>query len=129
MAEEQTSPSGATSQPNGAAHAEPAAAVERQPTLREIAEAAYDEVTAPEEGAGQQPPAAQQEAQPRDERGRWAAKEPPATGEQPPEQATQPRENVEGQKPTEAVTQPAAPAAVSSEAPANWPAADRETFN
>lgn len=116
---DQDNPSGAT-QPNGVAHEEQPAKL----SIRDIAEAAYDEITAPEEGAdGQQPPA-EGSTQPRDERGRYAPKD-AATGEQPAKEPTQPREP-EGQQ-QEVPTQPA-PVAASSEAPANWPAADRETF-
>jgi hypothetical protein len=123
MAEDQNS--GATARPNGAAHDEA-----QQPaklSIREIAEAAYDEITAPDEaGAEQQPPAeGEQATQPRDERGRFASKD-EKPGEQPTDTSTQPRED-DGQKPPERPTQPA-PEAVSSEAPANWPAADRELF-
>jgi hypothetical protein len=128
MADNQQSPSGETARPNGAAHEE------QQPaklSIREIAEAAYDEITAPEEAGAveQQPPVESDPTQPRDERGRFVAKDATQPGEQPPaeEQATQPRE--EGQRQQEP-TQPApkVDGAASSEAPANWPAADRELF-
>jgi hypothetical protein len=117
MADPEQPNSGAT-QPNGAA--EPAA---KPTSLRDIAEAAYDELIDGADAPEGEPAPSEPPAQPRDERGRYASKD-AATGEQPATAPTQPREN-EGQQP-EGPTQPAA--AVSSEPPANWSAADRETF-
>ena len=117
------SPSGANgqAQPNGAA----APAEEPRQSLRDIAEAAYDNLTEDAgEGADQQPTAEPGEAaQPRDERGRFVPKQEAEPGEAAPE-GTQPREDqrAEPQRPT----QPAP--AVSSEAPANWPQEARSNF-
>jgi hypothetical protein len=114
MADDQENPAPA---PNGAA--EPP----RQ-SLREIAEAAYDDLTAEPSGDAAAEPQVDEGAQARDARGRFVPKE---SGTEPGEAA--------GQKPTqprEDQTQPQdahpAPQGSSSEPPANWNAADKETF-
>lgn len=109
------------SEPNGAA--------EPKRSLREIAEAAYDSSFQDDGDAGAGEPAAAPAepadgSQPRDQRGRFTSKEAP-TGEAAAEPATQPQEK-DGQQP-QTPTQPAQ--AASSEAPANWPAADKEAFS
>jgi hypothetical protein len=113
---------------NGAVQPEP-----RQ-SLREIAEAAWDEVVedAPDDGA---PDGSQSEegvsvdssGRQRDAAGRFkAADQPTEPGEAAPPDGTQPREDTAPQQP-ESPTQP--PQGVSSEAPANWSAADRQAFS
>lgn len=110
---------------NGAASPTP------EPTLREIAEAAWDEV---EEAAGPDAPEPGQDpvdegTQPRDAQGRFAAKPSEAEpGEaEPSPDGTQPRDdNSAPQTPTE--PHPAPEPGSSSEAPTNWSAQDRETF-
>ena len=117
--------------PNGAV------ADQQQPaprkSLREIAEDAYDEVVeaadsedqVSDEAAAEAP--AGQETQPRDKLGRFAARDQQAepgeaeAGQQPP-----PSPEDQSAQQQERPTQPAQ--AASSEAPANWSAADRETF-
>lgn len=93
-------------------------------SLREIAEAAYDELTeGADDDAPDQPDAGQDDRQ-RDSLGRFAPKDQTAKpGEAAPQDGTQPRVD-QGQP------QPAhpAPQGSSSEPPANWNAADRETF-
>lgn len=114
------------SRPNGAASTPPPEQQPARKSLRDIAEDAYDQVI--EEADADEPSQAEvdEAAQRRDARGRFVAKQ---SAEEPGEAAgdepTQPREEDTGQQPQ----QPAQPAqAASSEAPANWPAADREAF-
>jgi hypothetical protein len=117
-------PSGANGAANGAPVEPNGAAEPPRPSLREIAEAAYDQMEQPDGGEPSGQP-----TQPRDSLGRFQPKGGEPGEAAPPPDGTQPRED--GQKPQE--PHPAAPAAQppaasSSEAPANWSAADRETF-
>jgi hypothetical protein len=117
VADEQI-PSGAPEgAPNGAD-----APVEKPLTIREIAEAAFDE-TMVDDGAPNEQPDATGQARPRDAQGRFAPKDDAKAGEAAGEEPTQPQK--EGQK-TE--PRPAPDQGSSSEAPAHWSAADRETF-
>lgn len=109
--------------PNGAAPPEP------KQSLRDIAEAAYDEVVeqADSEDTGEQPPAEPVSGErQRDERGRFVARTPEegeAAAETPPSpsQVTQ-----EPEQPHPAPEQPAP--GVAAQAPANWSAEDRANF-
>jgi hypothetical protein len=126
MADQEANPSGPGA-PNGAAPsttngAEPAA----KPSLREVAEAAYDQLTTDDGGEPQAEPAGQG-TQPRDNLGRFAPKSAQpgeADGAQKP--APAPTEK----SPSEAPPEHPAPEAAgrSSEPPAHWSAADRELF-
>ena len=115
-----TTTSGVNGTPNGAAEPSP------RSSIREIAEAAYDDLTVePGEGAEERPAKeVDQGTQPRDERGRFAAPKPGEAA--PPEDGTQPREE-DDQRPKEPHPAPP-PGGPSSEAPANWNAADRDIF-
>jgi hypothetical protein len=98
-------------------------------SLREIAEAAYDEINTspPAEGAPAEPaaePADGQITRPRDNLGRFAAAK-PGEAAPPAQDGTQPRED-QGQQPPPSPSP--GPAGSSSEAPANWSAADKEAF-
>lgn len=117
------SPSGADGRPNGEAVETPQP--EPRQSLRDIAEAAYDDLTQDDgEGAAEQPAGEPGSAQPRDERGRFVPKQEAEPGEAaPPTDGTQPRED---QQQPQSPTQPAQ--AVSSEAPANWPQEARSNF-
>lgn len=113
---------------NGAA---PPAAEQPKPSLRDIAEASWDEVQDAADASdepGEQPPV-DGDAQPRDARGRFAPVDQAAKpGEAaPPDDGTQPRDDTISapQQPPE--PHPAPPGS-SSEAPANWSAEDRQTF-
>src|SRR5215831_4784870 len=99
-------------------------------TLREVAEAAWDEVVedAPdddEESPIEEP--VDEGGQPRDKMGRFVAKEPSEPGEADGEEPTQPRPEITAPQPPEGTTQPAQ--AESSEAPANWSAEHRQLFD
>lgn len=113
MANEPTIPSSGTTP-------EPANEAAEQPrSLREVAEASWTEIEeAPESESPEEAPAGQS-GQPRDNLGRFAAKE----GEQPPGPAPiSDRTAPPVQQPS-----PAAPAS-SSEAPQHWSAEDKATF-
>lgn len=117
--------------PNGAAEPQPQAETPPPKSLREIAEAAYDEVTTAAEPEAEEAPV-DESGQPRDALGRFAPKPP---GEEPGEaegakpdgqEPTQPRdEQAAPQQPQEPHP---APQGSSSEAPANWSAEDRQMF-
>ncbi len=96
------------------------------PSLREIAEAAYDEIEAggsPDDAGDDS--AVDSAGQPRDERGRWASKEAqPGEAAGPGDQPSP--DDQSGTQPPERPTQP--PQGSSSEAPANWAEADRQMF-
>lgn len=97
-----------------------------QPSLREIAEAAWDETAGADGGPDEQP--VDEGGQPRDANGRFASRASEAEpGEAAPSpDGTQPRDdNSAPQTPSEPHP---APEGSSSEAPANWSAQDRETF-
>lgn len=107
---------------NGVTPPEPASEAAEQPrSLREVAEAAWSDIeAAPEPGTEPETPPAGQSGQPRDNLGRFAAKE----GEQPPGPA--PLDDK-----TAPPVQPPSPAPApgsSSEAPAHWSAEDKATF-
>ena len=111
---------------NGAAP--PAAEPTPQPSLRDIAEAAWDETSTPEPGEGTETAPVDGDGQQRDAQGRFvarpSAKEP---GEAEGSQPTQPRDDVSApQTPTE--PHPAPETGSSSEAPTNWSAQDRQMF-
>ena len=109
---------------------------EAPPSLRDIAEAAYDDLEAgaeaeapeaPIEAEGAEEPLAQDD-RPRDKSGRWVSK----TGETPPGEAIEPldpapKPKIEVQKPP---TDPAAvsPPARSNQVPEHWSADDKATF-
>lgn len=105
-----------------------------QQSLRDIAEAAWDEVDQPDEGAGSEPGGepsggeVDEGGQRRDAQGRFVAADQAAKpGEAAPD-GTQPREDISApQTPSE--PHPAPETGSSSEAPANWSAQDRETFS
>ena len=107
---DQGNPNGAAEQPKG---------------LREIAEAAYDEVVDAAE-ADEGEPATEQEPseRPRDERGRWVAKsqEGVAAAETPPS----PSETA--QEPEQPHPAPVEAPGQAAQAPANWSAEDRAAF-
>lgn len=105
------------------------------PSLRDIAEQAYDDVEegagldegpGPEaEGVGEEPLA--EDSRPRDKSGRWVSK-----SEAQPSEAIEPldpasKQRIEGQKP-EAADPAAAQAAKSNQAPEHWSAEDKATF-
>jgi hypothetical protein len=107
---------------------------EAPPTLRDIAEQAYDDV---EESAGLEGPGPEAEAvgeeplaedsRPRDKSGRWVSK-----SEAPPSEAIEPldpasKQRIDVQKP-EAADPAAAQAAKSNQAPEHWSAEDKATF-
>jgi hypothetical protein len=103
----------------------------REPTLREIAEAAYDQVEAQDEareaeateGAAEEPVAL--DSQPRDKSGRWVAKEPqPGEAIGKPDPAPKP-EVSETRAPT---PDPAAAQVRSNQAPEHWSAEDKASF-
>lgn len=102
--------------PNGAAAPEP------RKSIREIAEAAYDELSAEPSPEPSGDPSGQP-SQPRDSFGRYASKEAQPGEAAPSPDGTQPREDQEP-KPHPA-PQPEGEAA---QAPANWNAADRDLF-
>jgi hypothetical protein len=112
-----------TAQPNGSTEAEP------KLTLREAAEAAWDEVVenAPDdddEAASAEP--VDDGGQPRDAKGRFAARSPAEEpGEAEGEEPTQPREESTAPQP-DGQTQPQP--GVAAEAPANWTAEQRSMF-
>ena len=111
-------------QPNGATTPEPP-----QKTLREIAEAAYDDLVDGADGS-EQSEADQgdgQSSRPRDSLGRFVSADQQAEpGEADGDQPTQPREEL--QAPDEAAPHPAPPDGSSREAPAHWSAQDRQMF-
>jgi len=111
---------------NGAAEPVVEAPEPPRQSLREIAEAAYDEV-AGIEPEGQDEAPVDGERQPRDVHGRFAPKSP---GEEPGEaegrRPTQPREDLAA--PQQPQPPHPAPPGSSSEAPANWSAEDRQNF-
>lgn len=116
--------------PNGAAAADPTPPARR--SLREIAEDAYDETIeaadaeAPDEG--QEPGQVDGSGQPRDGRGRFAAKTPEAQPGEAVATEGEPPSPVEGsQQPQEPHPAPAQPG-VAAQAPQHWNAADRELF-
>jgi len=108
---------------------------EAPPSLRDIAEAAYDdleagaEAEAPLEAPAEEPAeeALATDDRPRDKSGRWVSK----TGETPPGEAIEPldpapKPRIEVQKPP---TDPAAaPQARSNQVPEHWSADDKATF-
>jgi hypothetical protein len=106
--------------PKDANGAEP----EEKLTLRDIAESAYDDVTAPDEGEAEAEEPSGQEGRPRDSLGRFTRSE---TGEaEAPQEPPSPGED----EPLPAADQPH-PAPVTGEAaqaPANWSAEDRANF-
>ena len=108
------------------------------PSLRDIAEQAYDDLEsgaapeAPAEGPG---PAAEEtvasDDRPRDKSGRWVSKSegpPPGEAIEPLDPAPKPR--IEVQKPPTAdpAAAPPAPAARSNQVPEHWSAEDKATF-
>lgn len=104
------------------------------PSLRDIAEAAYDEVESvaddsespADEGAEQEPVASDE--RPRDKQGRWVAKEQSQPGEaiEPKKADPAPKQDTETRA---AVPDPAAaPTASSNQAPGHWSAEDKATF-
>lgn len=108
---------------------------EAPPSLRDIAEQAYDDVEAGaglEEGPGPEAEAVGEEplaedSRPRDKSGRWVSK-----SEAPPSEAIEPldpasKQRIEVQKP-EAADPAAAQAAKSNQAPEHWSAEDKATF-
>jgi hypothetical protein len=111
----QTPPNGAAQQPT----AEP------RPTLRDIAEASWDEVqdaAADDQSEAQEPSG--QDGRRRDSLGRFA----PADQEQPGEQsATDPAPKVEQEAPSQA--KPVDPAHGSNQPPQHWSEQDRNTFS
>jgi hypothetical protein len=104
---------------------------EPRQSLRDIAEAAWDDVQdeadAAETGGDEQQPEAGQQGRNRDSLGRFAPTDQAAKpGEAaPPEDGTQPRDK--NSAPEQEPPHPAPPGS-SSEAPANWSAEDRQTF-
>jgi hypothetical protein len=100
-----------------------------RPTLREVAEATWEDVVenAPDDGAddgglSEDSTTVDSSGRRHDATGRFVAK----PGEAAPEDGTQPREDETAPQQPESPTQPAQ--AVSSEAPQNWSAQDRQTF-
>lgn len=94
-------------------------------SLREVAEEAYDELIAGDDEATDEPETGQ-EAQPRDTKGRFVARESgePGEADDGPTDAPAPPES-----PSEATpAQPAPVAGRSTEPPQHWPAEDREMF-
>lgn len=114
--QQQTTPS------NGATPPEP------RPSLRDVAEAAWDQVqeAADDGGSGEPEAPAGQNSQRRDSLGRFVAADQAAQpGEAAPDEGTQPRPEVSAPP---APTPHPAPQGSSSEAPANWSAEDRAQF-
>lgn len=96
-------------------------------SLREVAEAAWDEVVESPEGAGEEgaQPETGQDGPARDSLGRFVAKPP---GDEPGEQSgTQPDPALKAQQQPPAA-QPPQPAPQGTEAPQHWPAPVREMF-
>ena len=111
---------------------------EAPPSLRDIAEAAYDdleagaEAEAPLEAPAEEPaeePLASDD-RPRDKSGRWVAKDgsaQPGEAIEPLDPAPKPK--IEVQKPpTDPAAAPVAPAARSNQVPEHWSAEDKATF-
>ena len=107
------------------------------PSLRDIAEAAYDDLEAgaeteapaeaPQEGAAEEPLAS--DDRPRDKSGRWVARsEAPPPGEAIEPLDPAPKKPIEGQKPPTADPAVAPPAAKSNQVPEHWSAEDKATF-
>ena len=111
--------------PNGAATETPPADAPRQ-SLREIAEAAYDEVeAAADEGdEGEQQPPVDEGGQPRDAQGRFA----PKTSEAEPGEAEPPAPSPEQEQQAPDATKPVDPAQGSNQPPQHWPEQDRQLF-
>jgi hypothetical protein len=105
-----------------------AAQPEARPSLREIAEQAWDDVVenAPDDG-GESPdqPEPGRSSQNRDSLGRFSSKE-EEPGEAAPPEAPSPDDQDSAPQEPESPTQP--PQGESSEAPQNWSAQDRQTF-
>jgi hypothetical protein len=111
---------------------------EAPPSLRDIAEAAYDDLEtaaateAPEAPAEPEPAeeALATDGRPRDKIGRWVAKgteTPPGEAIEPLDPAPKPK--IEVQKPpTDPAAAPVAPAARSNQVPEHWSAEDKATF-
>lgn len=111
--------------PNGAANgADTPPAEPPQQSLREIAEAAWDEVEAGSQ-EGQEPPPVDEGGQQRDAAGRFVAKTPEA---KPGEQSEPPADPApkKDQAPSEAT--PADPARGSNQPPQHWSEQDRQIF-
>jgi hypothetical protein len=107
---------------------------DQQPSLRDIAEAAYDDIEAgaeaegpgPEDTGGSEEPLASDD-RPRDKSGRWVSK-----SEQQPGEAIEPLDPAP-KKPVSVQAPPADPAAAqpaarSNQAPEHWSADDKATF-
>lgn len=96
-------------------------------SLRDIAEAAYEDLSA-DEGVSDQQPETEDDpgrnTRPRDTQGRFRSRESGEAADD--EQSTQPRDDEIDQ--AQATPHPAAQEARSSEAPANWSQGDREAF-
>lgn len=114
--------------PNGSPPATPdPTPTEPQPSLREIAEASWDEVVeskSPDEGDAGEQQQVDDGGRARDEYGRFVSKE-ATPGEAAAETPPSPEQTIDAPQP-EAPTQPQP--GVAAEAPANWSAQDRQDF-
>ena len=102
---------------NSISGVEPNAPEPSQPSIREVAEAAYDEVSSPDD-------APSYDDRPRDERGRFAPKEQVQEAGEAEPKAPSPETRPEAQ----AQPDPAAQPRVSNQPPEHWSAEDRAVF-
>jgi hypothetical protein len=106
--------------PNGVIAEEPQ--VEERQSLRDIAEAAYDDITASEDEPSFEEPSVDRGGRQRDEYGRFVKADPgEAAAEEPP--SPEAEHDPEADKP-----HPAPPQGEAAQAPSNWSAEDRASF-